>query len=112
MLTYNSEDIFSAGNSPEMIKELHTLKEKTAHTPMYFKAEIIISYLKNHSVKTNWIEANPLLVKLMVSNSCATSHIESLFVFCRNNQSYLCDYETYIRMHFSINPRNDSRLNY
>jgi len=30
-----------------MVKELNALKERTAQTPLYFKTEIIISYLKN-----------------------------------------------------------------
>jgi hypothetical protein len=59
MLTHNNNDVFNAGESADMVKELNALKERTAQIPLYFKTEIIISYLKNHSIKDDWIEANP-----------------------------------------------------
>src|SRR3954471_6528327 len=109
MLTYNSKDVFTAEKSPEMVKELYTLKEKTAHTPVYFKTEIIISFLKKHSIKNEWIEANPVLTKLMTSNYCTTNHIEDLFSFYYNNKPYLLSYETYIRNIF-LNVFRDKSL--
>ena len=36
MLTNNSEEIFSADKTPEMVQELSVLKKETAHTPIYF----------------------------------------------------------------------------
>ena len=53
MLVNNSEDIFRADTYPEMTKELRMLKEAASFTPVYFKAEIIISYLKTRSIKLN-----------------------------------------------------------
>ena len=97
MLVNNSEDVFSASRYPEMAKELSVLKEDAAHTPIYFKVEIIISYLKNHSIKNKWIRVNPTLAALMISNSSKTAHIESLFEFYRFRQLPLKNYETYIR---------------
>ncbi len=97
MDTHNREDIFSADKTPEMVKELSVLKQETAHTPIYFKAEIIISYLKSHSLKNDWIEANPKLTKLMTANSFATTHLESLFAYCRNNLPFQRGYEKYLR---------------
>ena len=98
MLTYNSEDVFNAEKSPEIGKELDALKEQTAHTPIYFKVEIIISYLKNHSIQNTWIAANPELVRLLLSNRLITRHIESLFDFCRMKPIYSRDFESYIKM--------------
>jgi len=97
MLINNSEDVFSASNYPEIAKELDVLKKDAAHTPIYFKVEIVISYLKNHSLNNKWIRANPKLVALMTSNSSRTAHIESLFEFYRFRQLSLKSYETYIR---------------
>ena len=42
MLTHNNNDVFSAGESADMVKELNALKERTAQIPLYFKTEIII----------------------------------------------------------------------
>jgi len=98
MLINNSEDVFSASNYPEIAKELDVLKKDAAHTPIYFKVEIVISYLKNHSLNNKWIRANPKLVALMTSNSSRTAHIESLFDFCRMKPIYSRDFESYIKM--------------
>lgn len=97
MLAYNSEDIFNPEKTPEMVKELSALNEGTAHTPVYFKTEIIISYLKNHSLKNEWITANPKLADIMINGLFKTKHIESLFDYCRMNQSYRRSYENYIQ---------------
>jgi hypothetical protein len=92
-----SEDVFYETESPEMMKELSALGKLTANTPVYFKAEIIISFLKNHSLKNKWIEANPALAELMISGSSATGHIESLFESSRNKKNFLFAYENYIK---------------
>ena len=98
MLKYNSEDIFSADRSPEMREELLDLNGKIIDMPVYFKAEIIISYLKDHSIKTEWIKANPTLVKFLLSGSFTTTrHIESLFDFCRLKPNYRKGFESYIK---------------
>lgn len=97
MLVNNSEDVFNAGKYPEMVKELNVLKKNAVHTPIYFKVEIVISYLKNHCIKNKWIRANPKLVALMISNSSKTMQIESLFELYRFRQLPLKGYETYIR---------------
>lgn len=97
MLKYNSEEIFSAERSPEMREELSGLTQKIINMPVYFKAEIIISYLKDHCIKSEWIIANPELVKLLLSGSFITRHIESLFDFCRLKPGYRLGYESYIK---------------
>lgn len=97
MLVHNSEDLFNPEKTPEMVKELSALNEGTAHTPIYFKAEIIISYLKNHSLKNEWITANPKLTDMMINGFFKTIHIESLFEYCRMNQPFRRSYEKYIQ---------------
>jgi hypothetical protein len=97
MLKNKSEDVFYENESPEMIKELLALGVLTAHTPVYFKAEIIISFLKNHSLKNKWIEANPVLAELMISGSSVTTHLESLFESARGKKDFLLAYESYIK---------------
>jgi len=106
MLKHNSEDIFRADTFPEMMNELNTLKQKTAHTPVYFKPDIIISYLKNRSINNEWIKANPELTKFITSDPCATKHIESIFQSYRSNLPYMHSYETYIRSVFLRGSQN------
>jgi hypothetical protein len=103
MPIYNSEDVFIADNYPEMARELKTLKEAAAHISIYFKADIIISYLKTRSVNTEWIKANPELVQFIRSYSSGTKHIETLFEFYRLRMVPLRSYEKYIENMFIPN---------
>lgn len=97
MMVHNSEDVFSVDRYPEMTKELTMLKEAAKQIPVYFKGEIIISYLKNHSIKSEWIKANPELITFIRGYSSKTAHIESLFEFYRLRIETLNIYEKYIR---------------
>jgi hypothetical protein len=87
---------FSPENYPKAFHELSILNQGIAHVAIYFKVEIIISYLKDHSLKTDWVEANPALARLITSGFFNTSHLESLFESCRNNKVFLYDLEEYM----------------
>jgi hypothetical protein len=102
MSIHNCEDVFIPTNYPETARELKTLKEAAAHISIYFKADIIISYLKTRSVNTEWMEANPELVKFMRNYSSGTKHIESLFEFYRLRIKSLESYEKYIQNMFIL----------
>ncbi len=91
-----NENVFDENELPEIMKELSALSKRAANTPVYFKAEIIISFLKNHSLKNESIEANPVLAQLMISGSSTTKHIESLFESYRGKKNFLLAYESYL----------------
>jgi hypothetical protein len=87
---------FTPANYPKAMYELTVLNQGISHIPVYFKVEIIISYLKDHSLEANWVEANPALSRMVTSGFFKTSHLESLFESCRNNKVFLNDFEEYI----------------
>jgi hypothetical protein len=91
------EDIFSPDSSPEMREELLTLNGKITDMPVYFKADIVISYLKNHSIKNEWIKAHPELVTFLLQDGFVSKHIEALFDFCRLKPGYRDSFESYIK---------------
>lgn len=93
-------EVFNPENYPDVITELKAMLTVIDRIPLYYKREIIISYLKDHSIKTNWMEANPELATLMVSGSLKTSSIEALFESCRWNKSFRSNFETYIKQKF------------
>lgn len=98
--TYNNtihiNEKFNPVNYPNAISELSAISMGVADTSIYFKVEIIISFLKNHSLQTNWVEANPKLSRMITSGFFKTSHLESLFQSCRSNKVFLNDFEAYI----------------
>jgi hypothetical protein len=90
---------FSPANYPIAIHELSALSQGISHVAIYFKVEIIVSYLKNHCLKTDWIDANPSLTRMVTSGFFKTSHLESLFESYRSNTFFLKDLENYITKH-------------
>lgn len=89
---------FSAADFPHISAELSKIVSDLHEFPVYFKKEIVVSYLRDHSIKSEWIEANPRLVKLLTSGVLATGQMEMLFERCRWNKPFRQDYERYIRI--------------
>lgn len=89
-------ETFSPANYPKAFHELSILNQGISHIAIYFKVEIIISYLKDHTLKTDWVEANPALARMITSGFFKTPYLEALFESCRNNKTFLMDFEGYI----------------
>jgi len=94
-------DQFNPANYSSVNDEICIINERTDSLPLHYKVEIIISFLKDHSIQNNWVEANPELAELVTSKSLFTGSIESLFDSCRNNPSFGQDLETYLKEKFT-----------
>jgi hypothetical protein len=97
----SDSDKFNADDYPKVVGELAALNRGTMNMPAEHKADMIISYLKDHCLDTSWIHFNPALAALITSKSFSTLQIESLFESCRKNVAFLADFETYINQVFS-----------
>lgn len=87
---------FDSANFPSAMNELSALKRGISDAPIYFKVEIIVSYLKNHCLEVAWIDANPSLTRMITSGFFKTSNLESIFNFGSNNIIFLKSFEAYI----------------
>lgn len=87
---------FDSANYPTAMCELSALKRGLSDTPIYFKVEIIVSYLKNHSLEVAWVDANPSLSRMITSGFFKTSNLELIFDSGRSNKSFLKEYEAHI----------------
>ena len=67
---------FSPANYPKAFHELSVLNQGISHIAIYYKVEIILSYLKNYSLKTAWIDANPALTRMITSGFFKTTHLD------------------------------------
>lgn len=94
---------FSANDYPEVLKEIRILKAFLLNVPSIHRVEIIISFLKNHSLKTVWVLENPKLTQLVVSGSCKTTALEGLFEKFKNNKASLRHLEEYIDDRLKVN---------
>ena len=96
---------FSIGNAdhfnPEqyafIADDLALMIEQIKHIPRDFRAEIIVSFLKNHCLRCEWIAANPELARLVTSKSVFSSKIESLFESCQSNYVFSRQLEAYLK---------------
>ena len=95
-ITIKNNEQFNPANFPNAMSELAVLRSGISDISIYFKVEIIISYLKNHTLSISWVEANPALTRMVTSGFFKTSHLESLFESARYNKYFLKDFEDYI----------------
>ena len=95
-ITIKNNEHFNPVNFPNAMSELAALRSGISDIPIYFKVEIIVSYLKNRTLPIAWVDANPALTRMVTSGFFKTSHLESLFESCRDNKVFLKDLEEYI----------------
>ena len=96
-ITIMNHERFDTANFPIAMSELAALRSGISDISIYFKVEIIISYLKNHTLPVAWVEANPALTRMVTSGFFKTANLESLFESYRDNNIFIIDLEEYIR---------------
>src|SRR4051794_3068694 len=86
---------FNPHSCPMVTSQLIALQEELAEIPAENKVDIVVSYLKNHSLRKDWINSNPKLTDRMISGSLAVSQIEAYFDSCKGNTMFLNDFENF-----------------
>lgn len=90
-------DSFNLSDYPKVENEMKNMLIRIANTPQDHKSEIIISFLKKHSIRKEWASVNPKLAMLISGSYFTTSHMEYLFESCHNNSLFMQDYEECIK---------------
>ena len=103
-------DQFDPVNFSSVTDEIQLINEGTVSLPPLFKVEILISFLKDHSLENSWTKANPELTDLVASGSLFKGSIESLFVSCRSNLAFRQDLETYLKKEFEKTHPQEKRF--
>lgn len=93
----NDGDEFNSSNYPELLTDLVTIVKGTANTPNAFRADILISLTKNHSLKMEWILANREFATLVTCGALPIGKIESLFEASGKNSSFTHQFEAYLK---------------
>ena len=96
-----STDQFDPEYYPSINDEVGKINARVEELPAFFKADIIVSFLKDHSLQNDWIKVNPELTEMVTSGSLFTGSIESLFESSRNNPVFRRDLEIYLTTRFS-----------
>jgi hypothetical protein len=92
-----ADEQFNADNSPIVISQLVALQKGMARLPGINKDDIVISFLKNHSISNEWIASNPEVAEQMITGSFAVSEIEAYFEGCKDNKTVLTEFEKVIK---------------
>jgi hypothetical protein len=88
---------FTFGNFPEVAEEVHAIRKRLTHKPPYHKCEMVIGFLRDHSLKTRWIQINPDVAGMLTTGKLTSGNIEALFEACRINSLFRAEYEGYIK---------------
>jgi hypothetical protein len=94
-------DNFVPSSYTEVEKELMLIRRGIDHTHSMFKGEIVVSYFKDHCLKSAWIKDYPELTELITSRLFKSTHLELLFESCRNKSVFRLSLEDHIRNIFS-----------
>ena len=80
---------------PEAIKELAAIKELIKPLHHVDNATMIVSYLKDHMIRTDLTQSHPKLVAIILSkNTC--HFLDDLFLDSRENASFRLSLESYV----------------
>ena len=90
-------DQFNAKDYSTLTDEVAFIVKQTAGMLPAYKEDIIVSYFKDHSLRNTWIIANPLLAKLVTSNTLPSSNIEALFDASRTNPVFRNQLEAFLK---------------
>jgi hypothetical protein len=82
--------------------ELAVINEHTKHIVSLFKTGIIVSFVKDHSLKNEWIKANPALTEMVTSGALPMRHTEALFESCRYNPLFRKQLEEFLIRGLSV----------
>jgi hypothetical protein len=90
-------DSFRVDLYSEVVAEMMELKRRSTEMNTPCKAQVVISFLRNHSITSRWLESDRDICKLMTSGTLQISYLESLFDGCRHDQKFLEGFESYIK---------------
>lgn len=88
-------DLFDANDFPAIQLELADLKTASRDIVAGNKTDILLSFLKNHSIKTAWFDKNREFIALLTGGYFKTSHLEALFESGRSHPAFMAGFEEY-----------------
>jgi hypothetical protein len=103
-----STDGFKKDLYPQVVREINDICAGIARVPGEYKSEVLISFLKDHCIKIEWLVDNAKFIKVITSRSLKSSHTESLFESCRSNKIFLKGFEAYIESQVKTSIRYQS----
>lgn len=98
-------DQFVPFDFPQIEADLDVLVASMAKLPSLENKEMLLSFVKNHSMRSDWVGANPVLADMISTNTLPVKNLEALFASSTGNLPFRIQLEEYIIQKFkgSIN---------
>jgi hypothetical protein len=95
-------DHFDPDHFPSLMEDMDTIVMAMDATPAALNAEMLLSFLKSHSIRTEWVKAKPELAEMISSKSLPITGLEALFESCTENPDFRNQLEEHIRVRLSM----------
>ena len=95
------DESFDESKYPKISREMDELSREVYLLAGDHKAEVIISFLKNHCISSAYLPGNGRIVRKLISGAVETTWTEALFESCQGNSIFLRAFELYIKEHFN-----------
>jgi hypothetical protein len=95
-------DEFTAGNYPKIVTEWDAIQTLFMQSKSLLNIDLLISFIKDHSMEISKINANPEWAKKINSHSFPFAQTEALFSENINQKKFRDQLEEYIRTRCSV----------
>ena len=89
------KDHFVSGSYPTIDSSLQQIAEQLSKHPGKPMAEMVISFAKDHCMRSQLVNEYPSLAALISSGTLPLDHLEALFAASKQNRFYTGQLETY-----------------
>lgn len=93
-------DQFISFDFPQIEEDLDVLVASMAIQPSLLNTEKLLSFVKDRSMRSEWVEANPALADMFSSNALPVKNLEALFASSNRNPHFRNQLEEYITQKF------------
>lgn len=93
-----NETCFNPWEYRKELEELRRLFVRLLPFKSDVKAAMVISFLRRHALRMNWVHQNVPLTKAIVESKRETESIQKLFEAHKDNESFCKDLEHYIEL--------------
>lgn len=97
-------DYFDSTNFPQLDGCLQTIVEELNREPAGPKAEMLLSFVKDHSLNSQHVVDYPRLALLISTRSLPLAVVEDLFESSRGNLLFKKALEAHVRSYFAAAP--------
>jgi hypothetical protein len=89
-------DDFDVSLFPEIGSDIAIIRKEMYKHSHRLDADVLIAFVKYHSMKTEWAMANPEIAKMISSKTLPVDNMETLFASVKDNPNFQAHLEEYI----------------